>query len=282
MSKNCIVCKSSKNKVVFKEFGIDILKCLNCKHVFSSYDISKNNDAYYGAESLKPEEHFWADKAHKKMYNNFYNRFIIDKTGILLDLGCGLGYFLKEMSKFSSWETFGYDISQQAVDYAKRQLGLKNIFHGRIQDSNFDKNSFDIITLWDVIEHLPNPDPLLAYSQSLLKKNGILFIHTPNIKNQLVKVKIKRLLKGMKANIHYLEAKDHANIYSMETLDIILRRNGFSKIEFIHLRPIQSVSGSKSKFLSLIKNMWFYFSVILFWISFKKINFDNLFIIAKK
>jgi hypothetical protein len=62
----------------------------------------------------------------------------------------------------------------------------------------------------------------------------------------------------------------------------LLKEVGFKKIKFIHLRPLQGVSGSKNIILKNIKNIWFYFSVFLFYMTFGKINIDNLFIVASK
>jgi len=279
--EKCIICGSSKSKIIFKEFDADVLKCQNCGHVFSSYQVNQNYNNYFG-EKIESENQFWWDESHRKMHNDFCDKFIVGEKGRLLDVGCGLGYFIKKVSAFPNWQVFGYEISPAAAEFAKNKLELNNIFCGLVEESDFLKEYFDIITLWDVIEHIPEPRPLLIYLLSILKDNGILFIHTPNIKIQLPKAKIKKFIKGMNPEEHYLEARDHINIYSAQTIKKVLNDNGFLKIKFIHLHPIQSVAGSKNEILKLIKNFWFYFSRILSIMTFGKINIDNLFIIAKK
>jgi 2-polyprenyl-3-methyl-5-hydroxy-6-metoxy-1,4-benzoquinol methylase len=280
MSK-CIICGSNNYKIIFNEFGVDILKCLNCGHIFSSFEQEQYYGGYYG-EKIKNEDHFWWDEAHKKMYDDFCRIFIKNKSGKLLDVGCGFGYFIKKISFFPDWEAFGYEISETAVNYARNNLGLKNIFSGRVENSGFPEKYFDIITLWDVVEHIPNPKPLLVYLRTILKEDGILFIHTPNAKIQLIKAKAKKLIKGMREGAHYLEAKDHINIYSSWAIKEVLRQAGFKEVKFVHLHPIQSISGSKNSLLKIMKNLWFYFSVFLFKLTFRKVNADNLFVIAKK
>jgi 2-polyprenyl-3-methyl-5-hydroxy-6-metoxy-1,4-benzoquinol methylase len=231
---------------------------------------------------LEKENHFWWNKAHKAMYDDFSKRFLVGQKGKLLDVGCGLGYFIKKISETPNWQAVGYEISGQAVHFAKHKLGLQNVFQGKVESSGFNEQSFDVITLWDVIEHIPNPDPLLSYLSKILKNHGMLFIHTPNIQIQLPKARIKKILFGIKSNKHYLEARDHINIYSPKTLKIVLQRNGFNKIQFIHLKPIQSVSGSKNLPLKYLKNVYFYFTKLLYILTFGKINIDNLFVITKK
>lgn len=277
----CVICGCGSYSIVFNESGIDILKCKNCGHVFSSYSVDQNYDGYFGKE-IKKEDHFWWDKAHEKMNNDFCKKFIKGRGGKLLDVGCGLGYFIKFVSTFPKWEATGCEISGPAVDYANNNLNLKNVFRGRVEELKFSQNYFNIITLWDVIEHIPNPESLLTYLASILGENGILFIHTPNINIQLPKARIKKLLYGEKEDGHYLEAKDHVNIYSSRAIRKLLNKYGFKNIEFAHFHPIQSVAGSKSEFKKLIKNLWFYFSVFLFKVTFGKVNLDNLFVIAKR
>jgi 2-polyprenyl-3-methyl-5-hydroxy-6-metoxy-1,4-benzoquinol methylase len=282
MGKKCYLCNSLRNKVVFREFNIDILQCLNCGHIFSSYGHNQDYDGYFGYEEIGSSGNFYWDEAHKKMYDDFFHRFISNKNGKLLDVGCGQGFFLKKFSGFPQWQVFGFEISQVAVDFARNKLGLKNIFCGRVEGSNFEKRSFDIITLWDVIEHIPNPDQLLLYLNSLLKKNGILFMHTPNVQVMLPIAKMTKALFGMDPKFHYLEARDHINQYSAKTISLLLKRNGFNDVSFIHLYPIQSVVGGKSQFLRFLKNSFFKLSQFICMISFGRINFDNLFIVAKK
>ncbi len=261
---------------------MDVLQCNDCGHVFSSYRNDKDYNRYFGTKLIDSEEQFWWNEAHKAPYDSFCDMFLADRSGRLLDVGCGLGYFVRRVADVPGWEAFGYEISQPAVDFARRKLGLDTVSLGRVEDAQFERESFDIITLWDVIEHIPDPDPLLAYLFSTLKHAGILFIHTPNVQVQLPKARLKRWIWGMKPGVHYLEARDHLHIYSMKTISIILRRSGFAEINFIHLPPIQSVAGSRNSLLMFAKNAWFYFAAGLLATSRGRVNLDNLFVIARK
>lgn len=282
MNKTCLICGANEHQVVFREFDVDIMRCLSCGHVFSTYPGQKDYSGYWGEGVTESEAFLWWDQAHRKAFEAFCKKFIAGKKGKLLDVGCGLGYFVKKISLYPDWEVYGYEISPAAVDYAKRSLGLKNVFAGRVQNSQFPAKSFDIITLWDVLEHILQPDSFLGYLHSLLKEDGILFIHTPNNAVQLPKARLKKLLKGMNPQIHYLEAKDHMHIYSMKNLKKLLIRNSFSQVEFIHLPPIQAVSGRRNLVLILVKNLWYISSLTLFMVSLGRLNFDNLFVVARK
>lgn len=281
MRAKCIICGSLNSKVIFEEFQVDILRCKDCKHVFSSYLADPHYDGYFG-EKITSEDQFWWDEAHRKMYEDFCRRFIVGRAGKLLDVGCGLGYFVKKVSSYPGWQAIGYEISKAAVEFATTRLNLRHVFCGKVEESDFPGKHFDIISLWDVIEHIPDPHSLLAYLLSILKDAGFLFIHTPNVWVQLPKAWLKTFGRGMKPGTHYLEAKDHINIYSPRTMRRVLRRSGFRRVEFVHLRPIQGVAGSKNEWLILMKNAWFYSSVVVHWLSMGGFNMDNLFVVARK
>ena len=212
----CLVCHNNKPRIVFVEFGVNIYKCKNCGQMFSSYSADQYYNGYYG-DDISGQDNFWWDQAHQAMYNDFCKKYIIGKRGKLLDVGCGLGFFVKKVNNYPKWQVSGYEISKTAVAFATNKLKLANIFCGKIEEADFPKNYFDIITLWDVIEHIPQPDKMLNYISSILKDDGFLFIHTPNANIQLFKAKLKKLIYGMKPKIHYLEAKDHINTYTAKS-----------------------------------------------------------------
>ncbi|MCX7927547.1 MAG: class I SAM-dependent methyltransferase [Candidatus Omnitrophica bacterium] len=284
MEKTCIFCNSSEFKVVFREIKADIVRCKKCGHIFSTWNQPQDYDAYFGntVEDINQETIFWFSDAHRLMYNQFCQRFIKKSSGRLLDFGCGLGYFLKEMSNFPQWDSWGCEISPVAVNFAKKRLGLNKIVCSKIQNLGFAKESFDIITLWDVIEYIPDPWPILYCLYNLLKPKGMLFLHTPNIHIQLPIARLTKMLFGLRKDFHYLEATDHIHHYSADTITKLLKQVEFERIVFHHFVPIQGVAGSKSKTLIFLKNLWYYSSVLLFYSSLKKINLDNLFVAAYK
>lgn len=278
---SCVVCGGEEAAVVFHEFGVDILRCRRCGHVFSGHRTPQDYDGYFG-EEMPGGDQFWWDAAHRRMYEAFARRFLRGRTGRLLDMGCGLGYFVRFASRVAGWDVQGYEISPAAVRYAREVLGLENVACGRVESSGLPAGHFDVITLWDVIEHVSDPGPLLSYLATILGENGVLFLHTPNVQVQLPKARVKRLLLGMRPDRHYLEARDHMNIYSPSTIRRVLACHGFSDVAFIHLPPVQSICGSKSRLLRALKNTWFQSARALHALTLRSINLDNLFVVARK
>ncbi len=274
----CLLCANTRHRVVFREFEIDIFRCAGCGHVFSAFEGDPNYASYFGDGPIDPgETQFWWNDAHRAMYDAFCARYLAGKTGRLLDVGAGLGYFVQHASRVPGWEAHGSEMSKPAVDFAQKRLGLSTIRAGRLQDAGFAPGSFDAITLWDVVEHLADPAALLTHIRTLLRQNGFLFLHTPNVDVQLVKAKLKRALKGMRPGTHYLEAKDHLHLYSTKTLRRVLIKAGFARVRFVHLPPIQSVAGSRNPLLRFGKNGWSQTSALLDGLTLGAINLDNLF-----
>lgn len=278
----CLFCKTSEKKVVFREFGIDYFRCKNCGHLFSSFERDADYDGYF--ENIKSEEEaieYW-NISHNKMYEAFAKKYMNGKKGKILDVGAGLGFFVKFAGEVEGWESFGVEISKGGFNFAKEKLNLKNFFCGKLEEMNFEGESFDIITMWDVVEHLLKPHSILKKCRELLKEGGFLFLHTPNGEVQLIKSKIKKLLFGEKEGKHYLEAKDHLNLFRGSSISKLIKECGFKTVEFIHLPPIQSVAGENSSFKLTVKNLWWRSSVVLYFMSLKRINIDNLFVVARK
>jgi SAM-dependent methyltransferase len=143
-------------------------------------------------------------------------------------------------------------------------------------------SSFDLITLWDVLEHFIYPDALLRRCHALLREGGLCFIHTPNVWVQLPRARVLKVLRGMKPGVTYLQARDHLHLYSMSSIRRLLENIGFSRVKFMHLHPVQSISGSRSILLRGVKNVWFEAVRTLSVISRGHLNFDNLFVLAHK
>lgn len=273
--KSCILCHSTESKVVFNENGIPIVECSNCGHIYSSYEQEEHYEGYWDGEEQTYDLKWW-DDAHRAVYQDFISSYLKKDKGNLLDVGCGLGFFVKAvLTKKPGWTATGYEISKQAVKFAKEHNRLKEVYAGLVQDSGLAKESFDIITLWDVIEHIPKPHSLLEYLYGLLKPGGILFLQTPNFPIQLAKANLKVMLKGMKPDVHYLEAKDHVNNYKMKTLAELGIQCGFKNPRYKVLMPILSVAGSKSNLAVYAKLAYYYITKLIFLLSFKTINWNN-------
>jgi 2-polyprenyl-3-methyl-5-hydroxy-6-metoxy-1,4-benzoquinol methylase len=145
----------------------------------------------------------------------------------LLDVGCGNGDFLY-FAKSTGRDVIGVDMDPKAVLVAQNK-GL-NVKLGGVDVLNPDEEEFDIITLGHVIEHVHNPVNLLRQCYRLLKKNGYIWIDTPNIESE------GHRIYGI--NWTLLDPPRHLALFSYNSLRKILEDVGFSNIQDQPYRPL--------------------------------------------
>jgi 2-polyprenyl-3-methyl-5-hydroxy-6-metoxy-1,4-benzoquinol methylase len=100
------------------------------------------------------------------------------KQGNILDVGCSTGVFLNGM-RAKGWLTCGIETSSFAAQYARDRFDL-NIFNEDILNAKIEPDHFDVVTMWDVLEHTFNPLNVLKRTLTLLKEDGVLILRLPN------------------------------------------------------------------------------------------------------
>ena len=120
-----------------------------------------------------------------KEYGNIKRRKAIEtyqRDGKLLEIGCGTGGFLRELSNSGRWELSGIEPNRAAASYAREHTNAK-IIQARLSDVRLENESFDAVVLWTVIEHLSKPRQDLEIIKSLIKPKGWLFFSVPNMES---------------------------------------------------------------------------------------------------
>lgn len=200
--------------------------CNSCEIIFLVQDGNPDkhlyNDDYHCYRGLIKNKKF----IHKTMDFGLKKRVKIvlryKKTGRLLDVGCATGEFLNEFRSIKNWELYGVEPNQKARVYAQN-LGELKIYPDLIK-ANFKDNFFDVITLWDVIEHIETISDLLIELNRIIKKNGTLIIKTPNPLSAEA-----RLFRNYWSG---LETPWHVFLFPKNTLIKLLSDNGFYNIKF--------------------------------------------------
>lgn len=222
----CKVCGNKdpkKFEAAFEKDGWTVVKCSVCDFVFMPYYYRKDivytqykdekvlEQVRKGNDWLKLQRHFLRYKALRKY----------KKDGKLFDLGVGWGHFL-EAGRQLGYDVSGIEISEMPYRYAKEDLKLPvemiDFFEMKVQE-----NYYDMITMWDVLEHIDECKKLVVKCNTMLKKGGYIVIHVPQIDSYIA--------KRQKANWKMI-GLDHVNYFSRKTITKLLEENGF-KVEAI-------------------------------------------------
>lgn len=211
--KLCDLCNSGEQKFLFSEMEFSVVKCKKCGLVYTSPQPDQEEiKGYYTKrhESLKTlcpskvEEGLCSERL--KALQKYKN------AGRLLDYGCGISKFLSLTLK-AGFDSYGFDLEEDSINVCKKNK-IPTLTEDEIKDS-----SFDIITLSQVLEHIPNPKDKLKWLRKKLTKGGIILIEVPNINS------LNSRLQGK--NWFYIKIPYHLTYFSMTTLAKMLETVGF-------------------------------------------------------
>lgn len=165
--------------------------------------------------------------------------------GVLLDAGCGPGNFLR-VARALGWKVYGVDISEKAAAQA-RTFGLE-VETAHIEKVPWPDQFFDVITLWDVIEHLDSPRRAVEAAYRKLRRGGVLFLETPDegfwIRRVLVAA--HRMSAGRIQLSRYFYYPDHCVYFTATTITALL-----TKIGFRILRVVRDVTPISKAYLKI-------------------------------
>ncbi len=155
-------------------------------------------------------------RAHAKLQLEFLSE--IARPGRLLDVGAGMGFFVREAAD-AGWEAQGIDVSHVAVDYGQTRLGCA--MQLCLLDDLPAAAQFDAVTMWDLIEHVDDPEALLSAVYSRLKPGGWAFVETGNYWSY------GRILDGEDWSLFQGQ---HYWYFNPATLKQMVRAAGFSRV----------------------------------------------------
>ncbi len=195
--------------------------------------------------------------------------FFCKPPGKLLDIGCYTGTFM-EVSAHAGWEAHGVELSSWAAKIA-RESGPGPVYEGVLSHIPLPENSFDVVTLWDVIEHLQQPTAILDRIAKVLKSGGILALSTYVIDSWPAQI----------LGRHYPFFMDmHLVHFSRKTLRRMLAEHGYT---ILSITPHQRILRVQY-FLEQLENMLPFGHSVVQWLAkqqwikdkFIKISFSGL------
>lgn len=266
----CPLCKSKEYNIIYfaeknnketkyspaesiKERGA-ILKCARCDIAYKA-DWPSERELKEGYEESIDKQYFGLVEERRRSF-----QYLIEQIerrlpkGKLLDVGCGEGT-LVDIAVKRGWEAEGIEPNKNFVKWAKKNYGVK-IKQGSVFNEKLEKNSYDAITLLDVIEHVPDPILFLKRCRELLKDGGYIVISTPNFGSLFSRI--------MKKNWFYI-LSIHLFYFTPKTINMILKKSGFRTLAIkpYYLRTSIDYILSKSKnYLGFIGKAFYSFGKI--------------------
>jgi len=252
--KICAVCAKPLSIIDLQSESYTFYRCSNCSLVqirpfpgiqkrtsFYSYKnpityAEKKNKQIYFISKI-PFGSLLLQKYTEGCYQNRYEKIVkLQKNGRILDIGCGDGYFLRKFPK-KSWQISGVELNKNLAKDAQKKTPYGTIVTKAIESVSFKKNSFDIVTLWHVFEHLHNPLIILKSIRHIIAPQGYLVIEVPH-GNSIYKDLFSKQWQ-------LLLLPQHLFFWTKKSITKALNETGFEIIE-ISYPGVFNISGASS------------------------------------
>ena len=229
--RNCPLCKSKKNNFLFYKNGGRYVKCQSCSLIFlnpsfTDYHLAKYYENMHDAQSkvIAKELIF---------YNRIYSygltailKNISKKTKSILDIGCSSGVFLNLAQK-KGFKTNGVELKKKEMVIAQKRH--KIFSKDFLTIANTINEKFDVVTMWDVIEHIKDCHEMLKNIYIILKKDGLFFFQTPNTFSLAARI--------IQEKCNVFDGIGHVNLFNHKNIALLAKKNSF---KIIHIKSVIS------------------------------------------
>jgi 2-polyprenyl-3-methyl-5-hydroxy-6-metoxy-1,4-benzoquinol methylase len=259
IAKSCRACGSSNAALLFEIEQQRVCRCSECTHVYLdvAHDVRSILGMYSQYGDGGQSQYFAGiDREVEANLDSYLQRCKVavrnqDSKLSLLDVGCGNGALLRRAQAFG-FATAGVEISAPLASMVKEQLCC-DVYQQFLPELDLPESSYDVVTMYDLIEHAEDPRQDLAHVFRILRSGGIFFALTPNddaLLRRISRVLFAASLHSFSDPIRRLYYRDHLSYFTTESLSRLLGAAGFQLIS------LESVNQELSRVqLSLIEKL---------------------------
>ena len=183
--KACDFCAIPPAAPIYTVNGHAIVECKRCgiAYVADPPPIERlqegYNEEYFQGKYERGYENYLKEREERERVGRRRLKEIEGwvKPGRLLDIGCAAGFFLSA-ARQRGWDVHGTEISEYCVRFAREELGIETVQCSPAEQMEYEPGSFDLITLWDCVEHLHSPKPVFEKAAEALRPGGVLTFST--------------------------------------------------------------------------------------------------------
>ncbi|MDD2634133.1 MAG: class I SAM-dependent methyltransferase [Bacteroidales bacterium] len=246
----CEVCGNKnphKFNLKFERSDFNVVECQNCEFVFipQFYREHIAYEEYRDEEvlnSVRKGNNYIKFRRHK-LRIKLIRKYV--KTGKLYDIGVGWGHFLYT-AKLMGFDASGVEISELMHHYAVNDLQL-NVVHDNFFKVKIPENTLDIVTMWDVLEHIEKPAEVVRKINYILKDNGYLVFQVPQIDSKVARKQKEKWSMMSLEHINYFSKSSITTLLKNEGFEIVKIKSSYELKLFLMFTVLPWIKGRKNK-----------------------------------
>ncbi|MDQ6775802.1 MAG: class I SAM-dependent methyltransferase [Actinomycetota bacterium] len=233
----CPMCGYEQFRTAFEEPPYSVRRCERCGVGWVSPRLREDglaaiyqDDSYWRSPS--PRIQGYADyRADERLYLDTFRRRLSfalrdgPQSGRALDVGLAAGFCMVVLRE-RGFETHGVEVSETIGRHARDHFGFDTVHFGTLESSPYPDHHFDLITMWDVVEHVVDPGALLRKAAQLLAPGGLLVMETQDIDS--------RFARTLGPRWHHYKHAEHIYHFTPPSVTTLLHDSGFETLKLTH------------------------------------------------
>jgi 2-polyprenyl-3-methyl-5-hydroxy-6-metoxy-1,4-benzoquinol methylase len=218
---------ASESHIDFSE--IPVVRCCGCRFLYAARLMPAQALSDYYADTFGSMRHLRGQIVNAKINAWAFGRLLGPHARLkVMDVGTGYGYFLQQLERRYGIRATGVEVSRREAAHGRERLG-QDITAGYLADGGFTPGSYDVVTSFEVIEHVPAPAEFLAEMASYLRVGGRLLVMTDNFES--------RVVQSLGAGFPKWIPHAHVSHFSPESLSDAVRAAGLKIVGRLSYTP---------------------------------------------